>query len=234
MDLSIIVPAYNEELRIKEFADSLINFSAKHLKKVLKNYEIIFVNDGSKDSTLDILQDLKKAHKDKIKIISYEKNQGKGYAVKKGVLNSKGEKIIFIDADGSISPKEIPKMLEKLNHYDIVIGNRSSKQSKIEQPGLRVLTGTVFSIIANIFFPIKTKDTVCGFKGFNKNAAVYLFEKLKSTGWVFDVEIIYLAKKKKYSMYKLPIIWKHKQGTRMKLYTPILMVWELVKLRVKI
>ncbi|MGD9276212.1 MAG: glycosyltransferase family 2 protein [Candidatus Pacearchaeota archaeon] len=231
MKLSIIVPAYNEEKRIEKFAKDLIEFA----NEKLEDYEIIFVDDGSQDKTLKKLEDIRKISSiaEKIRIITYQKNRGKGYAVRKGVLEAGGDNILFIDADGSISPKEIPRMTKRLERFDIVIGNRSSKDSKIEQPPLRVLTGTIFSILANVVFPIGIKDTVCGFKGFKKNVAKDLFKDLKSTGWVFDVELLYKAKKKKNSIYKLPLAWEHKEGTRMKLHTPILMIAELVRLKRK-
>ncbi len=104
MELSIIIPAYNEENRIKPFLARLLEFSKK-----LKSYELIFVNDGSRDNTLKIINDISKRYK-RLKIISYGTNRGKGYAVRKGILAAGGKKIIFIDADGSISPDVSPKM----------------------------------------------------------------------------------------------------------------------------
>ena len=148
-------------------------------------------------------------------------------------MNSSGDKIIFIDADGSISPKEIPKMLAKLDNYHIVIGDRSSKQSKIKQSYLRYLTGNIYSILANTLFPIRIKDTLCGFKGFKRDIALLLFNEMISIGWIFDLELLYLAKKRGYFIYKLPFAWEHKEGTRMKLYTPLVMAWETIKLRAK-
>ena len=230
--ISIIVPAYNEKNRLMEFTKSLIEYSRKNFE----DYEIIFVDDGSKYNTLDIMKNLKTASKSSknIRIISYKQNQGKGHAVKIGVLEAKGDKILFIDADGSIAPEEIPKMIEKLDKYDVVIGDRYSKESNIEQPHHRVLTGTVFSVIANIIFPINTVDTLCGFKGFRREAARKIFSRLISNRWVFDVEVIYRAQKMKYKIYKMPFTWKHKEGSKIKIYAPFFMVLDLLKLKFKI
>ena len=113
MNSTIIIPAYNESHRIVPFLKKVIQFS----KKKLKNYEILIVNDGSTDDTKDVVQKLLRKQKN-IKLIGYTKNKGKGGAVQYGVAKAKGEKILFIDADGSTQPDQIPKMLEKLEEYD--------------------------------------------------------------------------------------------------------------------
>lgn len=220
---------YNEEKRAPKFLNELINFS----KKNLKNYELIFVDDGSKDKTLDMCKAFKTKNI-KIKIISYKKNQGKGFAVKTGVFNAKGEKIIFIDADGSIPPEEISKMLRKLSKYDVVVGNRSSKKSVIKQSNIRKVTGTSFNILVNILFKININDNLCGFKGFKKEVACNLFKELIDKRWLFDVELFYKIKKKKYSLYRLPIVWEHKTGSKIKFFDPIIMMLKLINLRIKL
>ena len=179
MKVSIVVPCYNEENRIKPFLTSLIQFS----KDNLKSYEIIVVNDGSKDKTLDVLKEFSKD----IKLISYEKNKGKGGAVREGVLSSIGEKVLFIDADGSIQPDEIPKMLEKLDSYDVVVGDRASKDSDVNAIALRNITGKLFNFYVNVLFGYKTWDNLCGFKGFKKEIAKDLFTDLIAYGWIFYV-----------------------------------------------
>ena len=226
MKVSIVVPCYNEENRIKPFLTSLIQFS----KDNLKSYEIIVVNDGSKDKTLDVLKEFSKD----IKLISYEKNKGKGGAVREGVLSSIGEKVLFIDADGSIQPDEIPKMLEKLDSYDVVVGDRASKDSDVNAIALRNITGKLFNFYVNVLFGYKTWDNLCGFKGFKKEIAKDLFTDLIAYGWIFDVELFYKIHKKNYTLYKLPIKWVHKGDSKIKLLDPFKMFFQLIKLRMKL
>ena len=226
MKVSIIVPCYNEENRIKPFLTSLIQFS----KDNLKSYEIIVVNDGSKDKTLDVLKEFSKD----IKLISYEKNKGKGGAVREGVLSSIGEKVLFIDADGSIQPDEMPKMLEKLDSYDVVVGDRASKDSDVNAIALRNITGKLFNFYVNVLFGYKTWDNLCGFKGFKKEIAKDLFADLIAYGWIFDVELFYKIHKKNYTLYKLPIKWVHKGDSKIKLLDPFKMFFQLIKLRMKL
>ena len=226
MKVSIVVPCYNEENRIKPFLTSLIQFS----KDNLKSYEIIVVNDGSKDKTLDVLKEFSKD----IKLISYEKNKGKGGAVREGVLSSIGEKVLFIDADGSIQPDEIPKMLEELDNYDVVVGDRASKDSDVNAIALRNMTGKLFNFYVNMLFRYKNWDNLCGFKGFKKEIAKDLFTNLIAYGWIFDVELFYKIHKKNYTLYKLPIKWVHKGDSKIKLLDPFKMFFQLIKLRMKL
>ncbi|MFH1321453.1 MAG: dolichyl-phosphate beta-glucosyltransferase [Bacteroidota bacterium] len=223
---SIIVPIYNEEKRMGMFLKELIQFS----KKSLKNYEILFVDDGSTDNTLELLKNIKK-NNDEVKIISYKINKGKGHAVKTGVLSARGDKVLFIDADGSIAPNEIPPMLDRLEKYDIVVGTRYSKRAKVKQPTLRHITGTLFNLYVNLLFHINIYDNLCGFKGFRKRVVNTLFQNLISKRWIFDVELFYKIRKNKYSLYEMPIKWEYKENTKMSVLDPFKMLFQLIKLR---
>lgn len=222
---TIIVPAFNESKRIIPFLKELQLYS-----KNWKNYEILFVDDGSTDNTLDILENFAAKNRN-ARIVSYKPNKGKAFAVKKGIEQSRGQKVIFIDADGSISPEEIPKLAKKLDDYDIVVGSRSLKESRVEANWMRKFTGFLFNSYSNILFKIKIKDCLCGFKGFKRKVALDLFKELKSTGWIFDVEIFYKIRKKGYRLYELPISWVHKGGSKMKLTHPFKMFFQMLKLK---
>lgn len=228
MDLSIIVPAYNEEKRMVPFLNELIEFS-----KQLENFEIILVNDGSKDKTLDIMNDLKKSNEN-IKIMSYNQNKGKAGALREGVNFASGNKILFIDADGSIPPYEIREMVSKLDKYDVVVGNRASKESKVDQSFTRKITGTLFNLYVNFLFKLNIKDNLCGFKGFKKEIAKKLFNELISKGWIFDVELFYRIKKNDYSLYQQPIRWINKKDSKIKPFDPVKMAFQLLVLKKKI
>lgn len=229
MELSVIVPAYNEEKRIPSFLKSLVEYSKKHFN----DYEIIIVNDGSKDKTGDVVREIIRKDRNS-RIISYKKNQGKGYAVRKGILESKGKYVLFIDADGSIAPNHIPMMAEKLKDYDVVVGSRRMKKSGVKASWFRVLIGTFFNAYANVLFGIHMRDNLCGFKGFRRGVALDLFNGLVSKRWVFDVELFYKIKRNGYSIYELPITWVHKEGTKIKLFDPLRMAWQLLVLRIRL
>lgn len=205
MEQSIVVPFYNEELRMNAFLDELLNYDNP-------NCEFIFVDDGSKDQTLNILKKYKFRNK---KIITYKKNRGKGYAVKTGVLTAKGKYIIFIDADGSIHPSQIKNMLKYLKKYDVVVGTRAAKKSDVKVPLFRQLSGIAFNKYANFLFNIDINDTLCGFKGFRREVAMNLFKNLIDDRWIFDVELFYKTRKNRYSLYAMPIKWEYRNKSKM-------------------
>jgi dolichyl-phosphate beta-glucosyltransferase len=203
--LSIIIPCYNEEKRIRKTIKSLSAFMKK--KKII--HEIILIDDGSIDRTKEII--IKYASKNKnIRVISYQKNKGKGYAVKKGILNSKGNMILFSDADLSTPIEEYEKLKKWYDKgYLIAIGSRREKGSKIKkkQPFFRNLSGHIFGKIVKNLLLRDIKDSQCGFKLFNGNIARKIFTIQKINGFVFDVEILYLAKKKGIKIKEVPILW---------------------------
>src|SRR3989344_9465189 len=204
LQASIILPCYNEEKRMRPFLNGLLKYNNPL-------WEFIFVNDGSKDNTLNIMKSYGFNNK---KIISYKKNRGKGYAVRSGVIASRADKAIFIDVEGSIHPSQIRQMVRELDHYDVVVGDRTLKESKMVSPSYRKFTGISFNIISRILFNIKNKDSLCGFKGFRRKTIKNLFGNLISERWAFDVEIFYKIKKYKYSLLKMPIHWEHREGSK--------------------
>ena len=232
IELSIIVPAYNEATRIPKFLGNLLEFARKNLE----SHEIIVVNDGSKDRTKEIVLNIIQGDK-RAKLISYNDNMGKGHAVLQGVLKAKGKFILFIDADGSIKPQEILNLhgiYQKYN-YDIVIGSRISTLSNITdpQPLSRRLLSKIFNLYSNVLFQIKINDLLCGFKGFSRDVALQIFKNLKAYRWEFDVELLYKARKNGIKVYQLPIEWKHEEGSKMKIYDPIFIFLNLLKLRLR-
>ena len=224
IEASIIVPFYNEELRMKLFLNTLLNYNNP-------NWEFIFVDDGSKDQTLNTL---KKYHFINKKIISYKINKGKGYAVKAGVNIAKGRYIIFIDADGSIHPSQIKNMLRYLKKYDVVVGTRTSKESEVEVPFFRKCTGVTFNKYANLLFNINIDDTLCGFKGFKKEVAKNLFKNLIDNRWIFDVELFYKIRKNNYSLYIMPIRWAYSNKSKMTITDIIKIAITMLILRFKL
>ncbi len=235
--ISILVPMYNEEKRLGAFIPDLCKFLIKQNKenKEIK-YSLMLVNDGSKDKTLDKLKEVKKEFNQlKIDIISYKPNQGKGYAVKQGIFNTKTDYLIFVDADGSIVPTEIPPMSEKLlENKSVVLGSRYRDRSKITQPLGRRITSILFNGYVNLLFLLGIKDTLCGFKGFKTSVAKKLFKKVETNRWIFDVELLWHIKKSKTPFDYLNINWHWTEGSTIKALDPIKMAFDLLKLRLRI
>ncbi|TET05744.1 MAG: glycosyltransferase family 2 protein [Candidatus Atribacteria bacterium] len=228
--ISILVPAFNEETRIPKFLKELLKFADNNLE----SYEIIVINDGSLDKTKETVLKLITNH-NQARLLSYEDNMGKGHAVLQGILNAKGEFILFIDADGSIKPLEILNMYKifQKSHFDIIVGSRILKSSNIteSQPLSRRLMSKIFNLYSNILFRINISDLLCGFKGFSREVANKVFIDMKAYRWEFDVEILYRARKNEFNVFQLPIEWRHEEGSKMKLLDPVLIFLNLFKLR---
>lgn len=210
MYLSIIIPAFNEEKRI---AKTLLEID-RYLKKQSYDYEIIVVNDGSKDETVKVIRELKIAN---LKIIDNKENRGKGYAVRQGLSEAKGAYRLFTDADNSTSIKEIEKFFPYSNEYDIMIGSRSLKGSIISasQPFYRAIGGKWYGLLAHAIVGLwGIKDTQCGFKFFSAKAIDTILPKCIINGWSFDSEILVIAKSSGYTIKEIPIIWSNQIQTK--------------------
>lgn len=214
--ISIIIPLYNESKRTNNLFNKIIKFISQ--KKI--NYEIIFVNDGSTDNTLEILRYyIKKIKKNNLKIINYKKNKGKGYAIKKGVLASKEKWILTLDADLSVSLNQFLYWNKKykLKTNKVYFGSRNLKKSKVSTKYFRKLFGTVLQLILKNILHINLSDTQCGFKLYNKKYAFKIFKKLNIYDFSHDIELIYLLKKYHIDIVELPISWVYKSGSKVNL-----------------
>ena len=188
MYLSIVIPAYNEEERIGES----LTKTDHYLKKQGFDFEIIVVDDGSNDKTLDLLREYSQKISNLV-ILRNESNQGKGYSIKKGILKSKGDIVLFTDADFSTPIEEVDKLLNWLdNGYQIAIGSRAmpDSQIKIYQAWYRQFMGKSFNKIIQLILNLDYYDTQCGFKCFHRAAALEVFKSLKSCRFSFDVEVV--------------------------------------------
>jgi len=231
IDLSVIIPVYNEEKRLPNSFKKIDKFFESKKLKI----EYVFVNDGSSDNTSKIVEKLKFKTKFKIINVNLETNKGKGFALKKGVDAATGKIIMFTDADLSTPIDEYNKLYPYLKNYDIVIGSRRLKDSdiKISQPLHRKVLGFVFYTIFSIFFKSPVKDTNCGFKVYKKDVAKKLYKKIKNNRWGFDAEVIYLATKYKYKIKEVPVIWLNDPFSRVSsLKASFYTLWELFKIKV--
>lgn len=201
IQVSVVIPAYNESANIERSLSAILYY----LNHKNYDFEVIVVNDGSKDDTLE----LAKKFLPEIKIIENPGNKGKGYTVKNGMLNANKENILFLDADLATPIEEIEKALKYIDDYPIVIGSRNLKDSVIltAQPFYRQLMGKTFALLARVIAGIKVKDSQCGFKMMKREAAQKIFPKITINGWCFDVELLFLAQLKNYKIKEIPVRW---------------------------
>ncbi|MCX7909561.1 MAG: glycosyltransferase family 2 protein [Ignavibacteria bacterium] len=207
--VSLVIPVYNEEDRIVSTLEKVWNYLDTHNY----HFEIVVVDDGSKDNTLEKLQQFK----NQVKVISYYPNRGKGAAVRTGMLSSKGKFRIFSDADLSTPIYEIEKLLEKLKGgADICIGSRALDPLLIKehQPFYREFMGKMFNKFVQLIVFKGIEDTQCGFKGFTDKAAELVFSKSKIDGFSFDVEILFLAKKAGLRIEQVAVEWYNDKRTK--------------------
>jgi len=223
--ISIIIPAYNEEKRLPETLKKIKQF---FLKNKIKN-EIIVIDDGSTDNTVSI------AKKQKVKILKNNANLGKGYSVKRGFLASKGDIILFTDADLSTPIEYLKHFINEHNSgFDVVIASRALEGSiiKVPQPFLRELSGKIFNVFVRLITWLPFSDTQCGFKSFTKEAARKIFNKLTIYGFGFDVEALYIAKKLNFKIIEYPVTWYNSNATKVNFFKDSTrMFFELFKIR---
>ena len=237
---SMVIPFYNEEV-ILTYCFYVIEKLLKKKEQLFK--EIIFVNDGSTDQSKNkILKFIKrikeKKFSTKLKLLSYSKNMGKGYAVKKGIFSSKSEWILTCDLDMSVLPEQYLIWCRRKLIKDTscaYIASRKHKKSKIKSKFLRRRLGDIFRLILFILFNIRILDTQCGFKVYHKNYAKYLFKKMKITRYAHDVEIILILKNIGIIVKELPVKWKHRSSSKINIITDSLkMLLDLFILKLRL
>ena len=215
--LSVVIPAYNEEKRLPRTIDRLLSY----LPTLNISWEILVVDDGSRDGTVQYVQGVAATHKE-VRIISDGKNRGRGGAVKIGVKEAKGEFILETDSDGSVADEAIGRCLdafEKDPTLDAIFGSRELKESKIMewQPPMRVFLGYGFIYLARIvFFMWNITDFTLGFKMFRANAARDIFANQFDPNYFAEAEIVFVADKRGYKYIEIPVIWTNDLDSRIK------------------
>ncbi len=206
MKLSIVVPCYNESKDIAKNSEIIKSY----LENLKQDYELILVNDGSKDNTKEVIEAIPG-----VKALSYEPNRGKGGAVKYGIENATGDYVLFMDADLSTNLEAIERFIKLAPDYDMVIGSRHAKDSVIKkkQPALRVFIGWCCRRLVNMKFHFKFKDTQCGFKAMRIDIAKKIVAKQVVNNFAFDVEYLYIAKLNNLSIYEMGVIWADDRGS---------------------
>ena len=229
--LSVIIPAYSEERRIPETLKEI----DKYLSKQNYQYEIIVVSDGSKDRTAEVVGELFSVIAN-LKLIDNKENHGKGFVVRQGMLEAKGEYRLFTDADNSTSIDHFEKMWPYFKEgYDIVIGSRDVKGAILDppQPFLRkMILGKGFRLFSQIICGTwGILDSQCGFKCFTKKATENIFPRCRIDRFAFDPEILVIAQKLGYKIKEIPAYWKNDPESKVKFKSIIKMALDLFKIR---
>ena len=217
--LSIVVPVFNEERKIQGDLAVLFNY----FEKQTYSFEVIVVNDGSTDKTVKEIDSFQMRSGHRVRIISYEKNRGKGYAVKNGALNASGQIVFFVDAGSCIPYEYTEKGLEILNRgYDLAWGARNMKESIIlvQAPFYRRVIGNIFRTFVRALFGLwELTDSQCGFKLFKRESAKEIFGRQMVEGFSFDVELAVLAKKLGYRLKQFPVQWHNDRDSRVRVFS---------------
>lgn len=230
MNVSLLIPAYNEEERIVPFLESIELFYRQN-KEMLS--EVLVIDDGSKDNTATVAQEAGKGLPN-FQVISLPKNQGKGAAIQTGVLAANGVYIVFMDADGATGIHELPKMIDALKTADIAVGNRWMQGAQTQRHSLlRKLSGFMYRNYMAMF-GLGSIDTMCGFKGYKDSVAKDLYEDLQEKRWLFDTEIAYRAVQRNYSVQNFPIEWESKDGSKLDTATLLKSALQIFPLILKI
>lgn len=227
MDVSFIIPAYNEAERIGRSLEKALAYFADRDY----TWEILVVDDGSRDATPEIVGQFADRG---VKLLRQPRNMGKGAAVRRGMLEGTGECRIFSDADFSTPIEETGRALEHLKSFDVAIGSRAIDRSyvKVHQPWYRETMGKVFNLLVRVVAVPGIKDTQCGFKGFRAQAAQDVFRRTKIDGFSFDVEALYIAGRLGYTIKEFPVEWHNDARSTLNPVTDsINMFRELLRIR---
>jgi dolichyl-phosphate beta-glucosyltransferase len=227
-DISVVIPAYNEEFRLPPTLIQCID----HLEQEGLSYEIIVVDDGSRDGTSEMVRRFQRI-RPQIILIRLPRNRGKGHAVRTGVLNSHGAQVLFADADGSTPFTELERLQRAINEQraQVAFGSRAvpDQDTLVSAVWYRRIIGRVFNFLVNSVALPNVKDTQCGFKLFCRKAAMELFSRQTVDGWSFDVEILYLARRLNIQCVEVPVNWRSIAGSKVNLLIdPIKMFIQII------
>ena len=235
LDLSVIIPVYNEQERI---AATLYNVK-DYLESTDLKFEIVVVDDGSNDMTAEIVKfvdiygsEFKSQQTGQLE--ENVKNVGKGYSIAKGMMRAKGDIVLFSDADGATPITELTKLIEQINSgFDVVVGSRQHPESQVTgRTWLRRVLSKGFNYIATTMGLLSVRDSQCGFKAYRREAARKVAALQQTNGFCFDVEQLYIAKKLGLEIGEIPVSWHHHEGSSLSLFSDsIAMFCDLIKIR---
>jgi glycosyltransferase involved in cell wall biosynthesis len=237
--ITIILPAYNEADRLGPALDELFAWLKGAEHALAADVRVLVVDDGSEDGTADLVRARPEARGSaqapaRLRVLTVP-HKGKGAAVRAGMLAGEGDLLIFTDADMATPPDQIPLLVAALESADVALGSRiqpDGSDMRASQPALRRVLGKAFHLLASVWVVGPVKDTQCGFKGFSRSVARDLFTMQRVTSIVFDVELIYLARRRGYRIDVVPIRWEDIRGSRMRARPglAVQVAWDLLRI----
>ena len=233
--LSLVVPAYNEEARLPSMLEETVQYlTSRQMNEPSFTYEVIVVDDGSRDRTADVVLSYASSHKE-VRLLRQPRNMGKGAAVQAGALHARGRIILMVDADGATKISEIAALENRLlqlrtNQSEVVVvGSRAHLDGtqKAKRTPIRKFLGLAFHLLIVISGVDNIKDTQCGFKMFSREAARWLFPNQHIQRWCFDPELLVIANRRNMEVAEVPVEWNEIEGSKMKFSSMIKMAIDL-------
>jgi len=227
LDLSVVIPAYNEAERLPGSLRRILTYLAAWGG----SYEILVIDDGSSDGTAQRAQEVAGG---RVRVLQNPGNRGKGYSVRRGMLAASGARRLMTDADLSTPIEDLPRLMARMDDgVSIVIGSRALDESKIEvhQPWYRENMGRVFNLFVRLLMASELHDTQCGFKLFSAEAADAVFRVALMDGFVFDVEALFLAQRRGYQVAEVPVTWRNDAASRVGLLKGFRAFPDLLRIR---
>lgn len=240
--LSVVIPAYNEELRIDNTLRDMLFVLEEHKNAASANnafsYEVIVVDDGSTDSTAELVRGFQNNSGCLVRLLCLGRNHGKGHAVKHGMLHATGGFIMYCDADGATPFSEFELLMNEMkillmdSDLGVVCGVRTRRDNSSL---VRRCLSVVFHYITVLAIQThRVKDTQCGFKLFTRESAMYLVRQQELSGWAFDVELLFLAIRDGHPVRTVPVEWTDVPGSKISLlFSPLHMLFEIVAMRAR-
>jgi dolichyl-phosphate beta-glucosyltransferase len=234
--VTLVIPVYNETIRLISGLYQVLSY----LRKQSYGWELIIVDDGSALAVRTMLDqavhrrilryDIRKLP---VSVYRLRTNRGKGAAISLGVSKAKGEYVVFTDIDLSVPVSELANMLRHLRKYPVAIASRRLTASKIlvHQSNSREIAGRIFTVLSNTVCQTYVTDVTCGFKGFRQEAARKLFRKRRIDRWVFDAELLFLARKYNIGVKEFPVAWTNKSGSKVRVGDSVSAFIDLFRIR---
>lgn len=231
--VSIVIPAYNEERRLPATLDRVHSYAAS---QGWAFSEVLVVDDGSRDGTPQVVERMAASHPG-LRLLRNPGNKGKGYSVKHGMLEAKGDWVLFSDADLSAPIEEIQKLFEAVERETaaVAIGSRAlnRKLIAVHQSVLREYAGRFFNLTVRILTGLNFWDTQCGFKLFRRDAAQAVFQRLLLERFGFDVEALFIARLHGFKTVEVAVRWSHADGTKVSMWRDSMdMFLDLLRVRI--
>jgi dolichyl-phosphate beta-glucosyltransferase len=230
--VSIVIPAFNEERRLTATLTAVLAYLARWDGRFA---EVVVVDDGSTDGTARLVREFSAKHA-AVRLVENPGNRGKGYSVRHGVMEARGEWILFSDADLSAPIEELDKLAAAAREagVSVAIGSRAMDRSLIQvhQSGFRETAGRVFNLCMRVLTGLPLRDTQCGFKLFEAGTAREVFGRQRLERFGFDVEVLFIARHLGYRMVEVPVRWSHSEGTKVSMFRDSLnMFLDLLRVR---